>query len=276
MAAATLALAVAPVKPVLRLICSGAEVRAVAEKKGLAIAALALGIVGLFTAGGLGIGSLLGIALAGASLIGVSRGGRDVAWAALAANVFALLTIVPVGAAVFAYRAAPAAFASGDDELPEPAQNPSAFVEAPPPPPPPPPARPRPERTTKPPAELAPPKAEAPVAEKRLSAEDAPTSAAEPVRALRVGGSIREPRKLRHVSPVYPPEAVQARVQGVVILECTISPTGKVVDTKVLRGIPLLSEAAVEAVKQWEYTPTELNGVAVPVIMTVTVNFKLS
>jgi hypothetical protein len=116
--------------------------KGVTERKGLAIAALALGIGGLFTAGGLGIGSLLGVVLAGAALVGVSRGGRDLAWAALAANVFALLTIVPVGAAVVAYRASPAALASDDDELPEPAQNRmSAFAEPPPPPPPPPPAR---------------------------------------------------------------------------------------------------------------------------------------
>jgi len=70
--------------------------------------------------------------------------------------------------------------------------------------------------------------------------------------------------------------AKQARVQGVVILECTISPQGKVSDVKVLRGIPLLDQAAIDAVKQWVYTPTLLNGVPVPVIMTVTVNFKLS
>jgi len=207
----------------------------VAERNGLAIAALVLGIVGLFTAGGLGLGSLVGVTLAGAALVGVSRGGRDLAWAALAANVFALLTIVPVGAALVAYRASPAAFASDDDELPEPAQNRPdlAFVEPPPP-------------------------AEA------------------PLEAVRIGGSIPEPRKLRNVNPVYPPEAIQARVQGVVVLECTISPTGQVVKTRVLRSIPLLSEAAVAAVRQWEYTPTLLNGVAVPVIMTVTVNFKLS
>jgi len=65
-------------------------------------------------------------------------------------------------------------------------------------------------------------------------------------------------------------------VQGVVILECTISPQGRVNDVKILRGIPLLDQAAVEAVRQWVYTPTLLNGVPVPVIMTVTVNFKLS
>ena len=94
--------------------------------------------------------------------------------------------------------------------------------------------------------------------------------------AVRVGGQIKEPKKLKNVSPVYPDIAKQARVQGVVILECTISPQGKVSDVKVLRGIPLLDQSAIEAVKQWVYTPTLLNGVPVPVIMTVTVNFKLS
>jgi len=49
-----------------------------------------------------------------------------------------------------------------------------------------------------------------------------------------------------------------------------------VADVKVLRGLPLLDQAAIEAVRQWVYTPTLLNGVPVPVIMTVTVNFKLS
>jgi len=97
-----------------------------------------------------------------------------------------------------------------------------------------------------------------------------------PVQAVRVGGQIKEPKKLKNVQPVYPDIAKQARVQGVVILECTISPQGKVSDVKVLRGIPLLDQAAIDAVKQWVYTPTLLNGVPVPVIMTVTVNFKLS
>jgi protein TonB len=97
-----------------------------------------------------------------------------------------------------------------------------------------------------------------------------------PTQAVRVGGQIKEPKKLKNVNPTYPDIAKQARVQGVVILECTISPQGKVTDVKVLRGIPLLDAAAIEAVKQWVYTPTLLNGVPVPVIMTVTVNFRLS
>jgi protein TonB len=102
---------------------------------------------------------------------------------------------------------------------------------------------------------------------------EAPQPVQQPVR---VGGQIKEPKKLKSVPPVYPPLATQARVQGVVILECTISPQGKVTDVKVLRGIPLLDQSAIDAVKQWVYTPTLLNGVPVPVIMTVTVNFKLS
>ena len=93
---------------------------------------------------------------------------------------------------------------------------------------------------------------------------------------MRIGGAIPEPRKTRNVPPTYPPTAQQARIQGVVVLECTISPEGKVVSVTPLRGHALLTEAAVDAVRQWEYTPTLLNGVAVPVIMTVTVNFKLS
>ncbi len=97
-----------------------------------------------------------------------------------------------------------------------------------------------------------------------------------PQQAIRVGGQIKEPKKLKNVAPEYPDIAKQARVQGVVILECTISPQGKVTDVKILRGIPLLDQAAVSAVRQWVYTPTLLNGVPVPVIMTVTVNFKLS
>jgi periplasmic protein TonB len=94
--------------------------------------------------------------------------------------------------------------------------------------------------------------------------------------AVRVGGQIKEPKKLKNVNPEYPPIARKARVQGVVQLECTISPQGKVTNVTVVKGIPLLNKAAEEAVKQWVYTPTLLNGVPVPVIMTVTVNFRLN
>src|SRR5207244_9090148 len=73
----------------------------------------------------------------------------------------------------------------------------------------------------------------------------------------------------------YPAIAQSARVQGVVIIEATIGPNGAVQEAKVLRSIPLLDAAALDAVKQWEFTPTMLNGAPVPVIMTVTVNFTL-
>jgi TonB family protein len=92
---------------------------------------------------------------------------------------------------------------------------------------------------------------------------------------VRVGGNIKPPAKVRDVRPLYPPDAMRARVQGVVILETMIDPSGRVMDAKVLRSIPMLDEAAVDAVLQWEFTPTLLNGAAVPVIMTVTVNFTL-
>lgn len=96
-----------------------------------------------------------------------------------------------------------------------------------------------------------------------------------PSAPVRVGGPIRAPIKLRDVKPVYPPLAQESRVQGIVILEVTIDGTGAVSDAKVLRGVPLLDDAALEAVRQWQYSPTLLNGVPVPVIMTVTVTFTL-
>jgi TonB family protein len=91
--------------------------------------------------------------------------------------------------------------------------------------------------------------------------------------AVRIGGRIKAPIKSKDVKPVYPAIAQSARVAGVVIIEATIGPDGKVMDAKVLRSIPLLDQAALDAVRQWEYTPTLLNGVPVAVVMTVTINF---
>ncbi len=92
---------------------------------------------------------------------------------------------------------------------------------------------------------------------------------------VRVGGVIREPRKILHVAPIYPEFARQARAQGTVILECILDATGRVESVKVLGSQPLLDDAAVRAVRQWRYTPTELNGVPVPVLMTIMVRFSL-
>ena len=104
---------------------------------------------------------------------------------------------------------------------------------------------------------------------------EAPPPPPPPAAPIRVGGNIKTPSKVKDVKPVYPPIAQSARVQGVVIIEATIGPDGRVKDAKVLRSIPLLDQAALDAVKQWVYSPTLLNGVPVPVIMTVTVNFTL-
>lgn len=197
------------------------------------------------------------------------------------------------------------------EELPEPTSVVKAFfvepAAAPPPPPPPPPPAPRPQTQPRPVSTPVPTenKFQAPIETPEevkpeegidLGVEGGVPGGVEggvpggvvggvvgglpdappPPQAVRVGGQIKEPKKLKNVNPAYPDIAKQARVQGVVILECTISPQGKVTDVKVLRGIPLLDSAAIEAVKQWVYSPTLLNGVPVPVIMTVTVNFRLS
>jgi TonB family protein len=90
---------------------------------------------------------------------------------------------------------------------------------------------------------------------------------------VRIGGQIRAPNKIKDVKPVYPAIAQSARVTGVVTIEATIGPDGKVIDAKVVRSIPLLDQAALDAVRQWEYTPTLLNGVPVPVLITVAINF---
>jgi TonB family protein len=92
---------------------------------------------------------------------------------------------------------------------------------------------------------------------------------------LRVGGSIKPPIKLRDVKPIYPPIAQSAKVQGVVIIEAMIDTAGNIAFARVLRGQPLLDEAALDAVRQWQFEPTQINGVPTPIIMTVTVNFAL-
>jgi protein TonB len=97
----------------------------------------------------------------------------------------------------------------------------------------------------------------------------------EPARPVRVGSGVRVPVKVVDVAPMYPTIARTAHVQGVVILEALLDAQGRVESARVLRSVPLLDEAALDAVRQWRYTPTLVNGQAVPVMMTVTVNFTL-
>ncbi len=98
---------------------------------------------------------------------------------------------------------------------------------------------------------------------------------AAPDQVVRIGGNIAPPTKIKHVNPVYPEIARSARVQGIVIAEVLVGVDGRVVDAKVIRPVALLDQAALDAVRQWEFTPTQVDGVAVPVIMTVTISFRL-
>jgi protein TonB len=94
-----------------------------------------------------------------------------------------------------------------------------------------------------------------------------------PVEAVRVGGLVQEPKVVRMVPPVYPPLASRARVSGTVILEATLTAQGTVEEIRLVSGHPLLVQAAIDCVKQWQYEPTYLNGVPVPIILTAKVHF---
>lgn len=97
----------------------------------------------------------------------------------------------------------------------------------------------------------------------------------EPKEPLRVGGIVQASRLVHRVEPEYPDLARRARVQGMVLLQVTVDERGLVSGVDVIRGHPLLTQAAVDAVSQWRYSPTLLNEEPVPVIATVTVNFVL-
>lgn len=97
-----------------------------------------------------------------------------------------------------------------------------------------------------------------------------------PTPPVRLHSGIEAPLKIAGKAPVYPAIATAAHVEGIVILEATIDETGQVVDLKVLRSVPMLEAAALEAVKQWRYQPARLNGMPIPVIVTVTVRFSLN
>jgi protein TonB len=96
-----------------------------------------------------------------------------------------------------------------------------------------------------------------------------------PVTPVRITSLMQTPVKTVDVAPAYPPMARAAKVSGVVILEAVIGVDGRVSEVRVLRSVAWLDRAALDAVRQWRYSPTILNGVAVPVILTVTVTFTL-
>jgi protein TonB len=92
-------------------------------------------------------------------------------------------------------------------------------------------------------------------------------------KAMRVGGRVRPPVRLKDVEPEYPAIARAARIQGDVVIEATIDEEGKIADARVVKSVPMLDQAALDAVRQWEYRPYLLNGMPTPVVTTVTVRF---
>jgi protein TonB len=93
---------------------------------------------------------------------------------------------------------------------------------------------------------------------------------------VRVALLPEPPRKIADARPVYPEIARTARVEGTVVLEAVLDPTGRVTQLRVVRSIPLLDQAALDAVRQWRYTPSAYGGKPVSVLMTVTIRFTLN
>lgn len=106
-----------------------------------------------------------------------------------------------------------------------------------------------------------------------LCAATIPSASAAPSLAVQ---RVEPPRVIKRVEPVYPDSARRAGIVGVVVVEASIGADGKVGDVKVVQSIPELDEAALAAVRQWEYAPTIIDGVARALIMKVRVGFSLS
>lgn len=92
---------------------------------------------------------------------------------------------------------------------------------------------------------------------------------------LQIGGRIAMPQRLAQTTPVYPPIARQAHIQGTVEVSIVIDAVGNVERAQIVKSIPQLDSAALDAVKKWKYAPTVVNGTAVPVTMVVQVTFTL-
>ena len=92
---------------------------------------------------------------------------------------------------------------------------------------------------------------------------------------IRQGGNVMQAMLIGQVKPVYPAEAKVAGTQGVVVMQVIVGRDGRIAETKIISGDPVLASAALDAVRRWCYTPTKLNGEPVEVVSTVTVNFEL-
>jgi TonB family protein len=112
-------------------------------------------------------------------------------------------------------------------------------------------------------------------------AQDQPASPAgkqsstDSVKTVRIGGNVMQASLVKQVTPVYPSDAKAAKISGTVVLHAVIGIDGKVADLTLISGHPLLATAAMDAVRQWEYKPTLLNGQPVRVDTTVSVVFTL-
>jgi len=100
--------------------------------------------------------------------------------------------------------------------------------------------------------------------------------AATPAKPIRVSTPIQSAKLIHQVNPVYPPLARQARISGIVRLVAIIGRDGAIQNLQVISGHPMLVAVSVDAVKQWRYRPTLLNGEPVEVITQIDVNFTLS
>ena len=99
-----------------------------------------------------------------------------------------------------------------------------------------------------------------------------------PPRRIRVGGNVQATKLVRQVNPVYPERARAQGIQGSVLLEAIILKDGALGAMRVLNKLadPDLVDSAIEAVRNWRYEPTRLNGQPIEVVTTITVNFRLS
>ena len=103
-----------------------------------------------------------------------------------------------------------------------------------------------------------------------------PPPAPEPPKGpVRIGGNVQAPALLKRVEPDYPEIALVTKITGLVILEATVGEDGAVQSVRVLRSVKFLDQAAIDAVKQWRYSPLVLNGIPTPFVLSVTLNFSV-
>jgi protein TonB len=98
----------------------------------------------------------------------------------------------------------------------------------------------------------------------------------EHTRVVTIGGNVASANLIRRVEPSYPPLAKAARIQGEVVFQAVIGVDGQIRNLQLEQGHPLLVEAARNAIAQWRYRPTLLNGKPVEIATTITVRFSLS